>query len=56
MCDIGKCKQPSVIQYAAFGANRNKVVEICNNHWERHCDQVDKFDIRTYFYPRNEKK
>lgn len=56
MCDVGKCKQPPVIQYAAFGPGRSKVVEVCDKHWEKHCDEVDKFDLRTYFYPGDKSK
>ncbi len=53
VCDVGRCKQLPVMQYAAFGPRRNKVVDVCDKHWELHCDEVDKFDLRTYFYPKD---
>ena len=51
MCDVGKCKQPLTLQYAAFGPGRSKCVEICDKHWEKHCDGNDMFDLIEYFYP-----
>jgi hypothetical protein len=51
MCDIGKCKRLSILQYAAFGSEKSKSVSVCEHHWEKHCDDGDKFDIRRYFYP-----
>jgi hypothetical protein len=56
MCDVGKCKRPSALGYSAFGPGRNKDVHICEYHWEKHCDDHDKFDLREYFYPSKEKK
>jgi len=40
-----------MLSYAAFGPNRNKDVRICDYHWYKHCDDDDKFDIITHFYP-----
>ncbi len=51
MCDVAKCKRESALGYAAFGSKRNKEVSICNHHWQKHCDDGDKFDIREHFYP-----
>ncbi len=57
MCDVKRCNRPSILGYSAFGPKRNKDVSICEYHWEKHCDDDDKFDIKTYFYPpRVEKK
>lgn len=56
MCDVGKCKQLPMLQYAAFGPKRHRTVSVCDYHWERHCDEVDKFDLRTYFYPDRKRK
>ena len=47
MCDIGKCKRPSILSYAAFG-KRTKDVSVCQHHWDKHCNDKDKFDIRLY--------
>jgi hypothetical protein len=51
VCDVAKCKRPSILGYSAFGPGRNKDVSICDHHWEKHCDDNDKFDLKTYFYP-----
>ena len=32
--------------YAAFPDNLTLEVEVCDKHWEMHCDDKDKFDIR----------
>lgn len=56
MCDVGKCNRPPDMWYAAFGPGRNKDVHICEYHWEKHCDEGDKFDLREYFYPSKGKK
>jgi hypothetical protein len=37
--------------YAAFDSTKNKDVSICQHHWEKHCDEDDKFDIREHFSP-----
>ena len=55
MCDIGRCKDSPILQYSAFGLKRSKTVGICDKHWEKHCSDNDKFDIRTYFYSDNKK-
>ena len=51
MCDVGRCKHPSLLQYAAFGPGRTKSVGVCDHHWEKHCDDDDKFDLKQHFYP-----
>ena len=51
MCDIAKCKREPILGYSAFGPKRNKDVSVCQYHWEKHCDDEDKFDIREHFYP-----
>lgn len=51
MCDVGKCKRQSEITYAAFGSGTTKEVSVCWRHWEKHCDDEDKFDLRVHFYP-----
>jgi hypothetical protein len=56
MCDVAKCNRPSVLVYAAFGPERNKEVDICDYHWEKDCDDDDKFDIKKYFYPPKKEK
>jgi hypothetical protein len=56
MCDVGKCKRPSLLQYAAFGPDIDKSVSVCERHWEKHCNDGDKFDLKAYFYPSRRKK
>lgn len=57
MCDVTKCNRPTSLGYSAFGPGKNKDVSICEYHWEKHCDEKDKFDIVEHFYPiRVEKK
>jgi len=51
MCDVARCKRPSILGYEAFGPGRSKSVSICDFHWTKHCDDDDKFDIREHFYP-----
>ncbi len=51
MCDVTHCKKETAIGYSAFGPGRKKDVDICEFHWEKHCDDDDKFDIREHFYP-----
>lgn len=53
-CDIRKCKRQMLLSYAAFGAKRTKDVNICEEHWTKHCDDNDKFDIITHFFPMKE--
>ena len=50
-CDVARCRQPTLLTYAAFGARRTKDVSVCERHWNKHCDEDDKFDLVTYFYP-----
>jgi len=51
MCDVTRCKRDPIMGYSAFVPDRKKDVRICEYHWEKHCDDEDKFDIRKYFYP-----
>jgi hypothetical protein len=51
VCDVKRCRQLAILSYAAFGARRTKEVSVCERHWEQHCDEDNKFDLRTYFYP-----
>ncbi len=51
ICDIKRCRKAFYLSYVAFGKGRTKEVVVCVNHWEKHCDDKDRFDIRTYFYP-----
>ena len=50
ICDVARCKRPSIVGYAAF-TNSKKEVSICEYHWGAHCDDNDTFDIRTHFFP-----
>jgi hypothetical protein len=50
-CEIKRCRRVTIVGYAAFGPQRTKEVGVCEFHWEKHCDEEDKFDLRTYFYP-----
>lgn len=50
-CDVKRCRRVTLLTYAAFGPRRKKDVGVCEFHWEKHCDEEDKFDLRTYFYP-----
>ena len=47
-CDVARCKRLSIVIYAAF-PNSFKEVSICEKHWELHCDDNNKFDIRVHF-------
>ena len=51
MCDVSRCKRVSILSYADFGPKRNKDVGICQHHWEKHCNDGDKFAIKDHFYP-----
>jgi hypothetical protein len=55
-CDVKRCRRPMLISYAAFGARRTKDVSVCQYHWDKHCDDEDKFDLRLYFYPVDKEK
>ena len=48
-CDVGRCKKPSELKYSAFEVKNPKTVGVCWKHWEKHCDEEDKFDLRKYF-------
>ena len=50
MCDVARCKRTAMLGYSAF-VNTSKNVNICHRHWEKHCAENDKFDIREHFYP-----
>ena len=50
-CEIKRCRNASFLGYAAFGPRRTKEVGVCEKHWEKHCAEADRFDLRTYFYP-----
>jgi hypothetical protein len=54
ICDVARCKHPSIVGYAAF-LNSAKEVSICEKHWEQHCDESSSFDIRTHFFPTKTK-
>jgi hypothetical protein len=44
------------LQYSAFEMDdHEKVVSICEKHWQKHCDEKDRFDIKKYFLARGEK-
>ena len=55
-CDVARCNRLSSLQYEDFGPRRQKVVSLCEYHWEKHCDDEDKFDVREYFYPSKKKR
>ncbi len=50
-CDVNNCRRDSVLQYEAFGPSREKKVGVCEYHWEKACDEEDKFDLVKHFYP-----
>ena len=50
-CEIKRCRRISIVGYAAFGPRRTKEVGVCEYHWEKHCDEADRFDLKEYFYP-----
>ena len=56
MCDVSRCKRVPLLGYSAFGPQQTKDVDICNYHWEKHCDYADKFDIKDHFYPTQVEK
>jgi len=49
MCDVSRCKRPVMLTYAALTDKRMKDVEVCKHHWDKHCDDGDKFDLRVHF-------
>ncbi len=49
-CDVKDCSKASVLQYEAFGPGRKRQVGVCEYHWEKHCDEEDKFDLIGHFY------
>jgi hypothetical protein len=56
MCDVSRCKRPFLLTYAAFGGKRNKEVEVCQFHWDKHCKEGGKFDLRLHFKKKGKKK
>jgi hypothetical protein len=48
-CDVGRCNRSSIVQYAAFEHNSGLAVEVCDRHWEKHCDDNERFDLRKHF-------
>ena len=51
-CDVARCKQPMIVTYAAFNDDLTRKVsdvKVCQRHWEKHCDEKDKFDLRDHF-------
>ena len=50
-CDVKRCRKAPLLSYTAFGPRRTKEVSVCEYHWEKHCDEADRFDLREYFYP-----
>jgi hypothetical protein len=43
-----------MLTYAAFGGKRNKEIEVCQFHWDKHCGK-DKFDLRDCFSKEKKK-
>ncbi len=50
-CDVKSCRKDSMLSYEAFGPSRKKSVGVCVEHWTKHCDEEDKFDLKQHFYP-----
>ncbi len=55
MCDVSRCKRVIMLTYDAFTDKRMKEAEVCQYHWEKHCDEGDTFDIRVHFQPKGKK-
>ena len=51
-CQVKYCRNPHLLVFAAFGPRRTKEVAVCQAHWERHCDDEDKFNLIEHFYPK----
>ncbi len=51
-CKVKRCRNFFLLLYAAFGARRTKEVPVCQQHWDRHCDDEDEFDLVEHFYPK----
>ena len=49
MCEVSRCKRPTLLVFAAFHFDEHLEVDICEYHWEKHCDDDDKFDLEEYF-------
>lgn len=43
-CKVPRCRQHSSIIYGALPRGMQK--EVCDNHWQRHCNDEDRFDLR----------
>ena len=56
MCEVSRCKRPTMLTYAAFEepkkGKRIKDVAVCEYHWQKHSDDDDAFDLRVYFAPK----
>ncbi|KKN92302.1 hypothetical protein LCGC14_0207930 [marine sediment metagenome] len=50
-CDVKRCRRFFYLEYAAF-KKRTRCVSVCDFHWQKHCDEDDKFDLRDHFYPK----
>ncbi len=50
-CDVKSCRKDSRLSYEAFGPGQKKSVGVCEQHWAKHCDEEDKFNLIEHFYP-----
>ena len=48
ICEIKRCKREADMTYW-HNADKKR---ICDYHWERHCDDNDKFDLKTAKWKR----
>lgn len=55
MCDVKRCRRSIYLGYEAF-INVRRSVNVCEFHWKKHCDDDDKFDLRTHFEPNKNMK
>ena len=53
-CDVARCRKPMLLSYGAFTSKRAKDRWVCEFHWKKHCDDGNRFDLRTHFFPDEE--
>ena len=41
ICEVRRCRKPSYIIYMGK--------DVCSAHWEKHCDDNNKFDLKKEF-------
>jgi len=42
VCEVKRCRQLPILGYTIKG----RVVRVCDKHWNDHCDDAKKFEIK----------